>query len=621
MIELPVFITNPNPLIYLSSNYLVLDLETTNEDYGDARNPNNSVVCGFAYGPQIGWHEVRSIADLALLAPILYSVDFVSCQNTKFEIKWLVRAGIQIERIVFYDTMLGDYCRAGNRDWKLDLDSLCLRYGVSQKHSFVHHLIQLGVCPSQLPETAVLAYCRNDVEITEQVMLKQRQILSEEGLLPVFFIRNLTTPLLADMEMKGMFLDKEEVLKIYNEITNEYSQILLQLNRITGGVNMGSPQQVAMFMYGPDGLKFDLPKNRFGKPIVGEPTKDWPLGLPKADEKTLPFLNVRTKRQQEFLDLKEKESELRKKITSYVERFMYVCGYEFQPLKEKKKLKGKFGSYLLQGDFNQSVTDTHRLSSSAPNLQNIDRKLKRVVTSRKKGWGIRNIDYAQLEFRVAGVLAQDKQALQDIRNNFDVHSYTASIIRKEDWEAAGSSKKTPEGKEIRDSIKPHTFKPLYGGVSGTDREREYYDAFRKKYPDITKMQEGWVDTCIRTEQLRTVTGLKFYFPGTKYNAKGTFVINSTNIKNYPVQMFATADISPIGSVLLWHNIKALELQSFFIAIVHDSSLLEECLEESPIIEKLAKQCLEQDIVPFFEKVIGYSINFPLEVESLVKSHW
>src|SRR5690606_31318978 len=119
------------------------------------------------------------------------------------------RAGVQIEKILFYDTMLGDYVLAGNRaaqdhpnrpDWHLDLDSLCKRYGVPQKHWYVHKLLNLGINPEDIPNQALRAYCKNDVKITEQIFLKQRLILLGEGLLPVFFIRNLTTPVISEME-------------------------------------------------------------------------------------------------------------------------------------------------------------------------------------------------------------------------------------------------------------------------------------------------------------------------------------------------------------------------------------------------------------------------------------
>ena len=109
---------------------------------------------------------------------------------------------------------------------------------------------------------------------------------------------------------------------------------------------------------------------------------------------------------------------------------------------------------FIHPEFMQCVTATGRLSSRNPNFQNMPRgstfAIRKVVESRYPNGKILEGDYSQLEFRVAGFLANDKQVYHDVEKGTDVHSYTASII--------GCS---------RQEAKAHTFKPLYGGVSGT----------------------------------------------------------------------------------------------------------------------------------------------------------
>lgn len=601
--NLPTFITSPDPTIYLSNRYAVIDFETTNLDYGDARNPHNRIIFGYCHSPILGKREILCLDDLRGMATALNQLDFIVCHNTKFELKWFIRAGVDVSKLLFYDTMLGDYVRSGNRKQPLNLNAVCERYDVALKHSYVHDLIQLGVCPSDISYNALKEYCINDVEITEQIMLRQRLILWEEKLLPVFFIRNITTPVIADMEMHGMFLDKELVYTIATDLNKEYNQLIQQLDEITGGINMGSPKQVVDFLY--KTLEFPIPKDHKGKPMLGKPTKAWPGGLPKTDEDAIKALKPTNENQRKFIELKKTESKLRKKITGYSDKFVVAV---------------ENNNCMLHGDFNQHVTGTHRLSSSHPNLQNIDRQLKRVVTARKPGWKILSADYAGLEFRVGGQLSQDPQVLDDIVNKFDVHSYTASIIREQDWIAAGCDRNSKAGKIIRYEVKPDTFGPMYGKVSGTPEQRKYFDAFRVKYHVMTAMQNAWVDEVLDKGYLTTVTGLKFYFPGTEYTRSG-YVINSTNIKNYPIQMFATADIAPTGVALLWYNMKALDVKSFLIAEVHDSGVAEVHPDEVELVKELADRCMVRDIVPFFNKVINYNINYLLETEIEVHTHW
>ena len=610
---LPKFITDPNPEIYLSDNYLVLDLETTNYDHGVARNSNNTIIFGYASSPRGGKFRFNSLADLLDMDINWGKCDFIVCQNAKFELKWLIRAGVDVSKILVYDTMLGDYVRAGNRGakehpdkrhWRLDLDSICRRYEVKTKESYVHSLIANGVCPSTIPLADLQAYCKTDVEITHQVFLKQRKVLKEQGLLPVFFLRCLTTPVLADMEMKGMYVDKELVEKISLELNTEYNGITRELDTITNGINMASSQQVSDFLF--NTLGFSIPKDYRGNPILGKPTKNWPEGQPKTNEEAIALLKPKNQTQERFVELKKQESKLRKKITTYVHLFEEACKADC----------------ILHGDFNQTIVGTQRLSSSHPNLQNIDRGLKKVVMARKKGWKILSCDEAGIEFRVGGILSQDPQILDDIINKADVHSYTASIIFEKEWLGAGATKKTTEGKALRYSAKQFTFGPMYGKVRGTPAQVKYFDAFRSKYQTMTDMQQGWVDEVLESpdNSLTTVTGLKFYFPGTQYTSNG-YVTNSTNIKNYPIQMFATADISPTGVALWWHHMKSLELQSFLIAQVHDSGVAETHPDEIEIVKEVADRCMTVEVVDFLKKVIKFKINYPLETEIDVCEHW
>jgi DNA polymerase-1 len=600
---LPEFIRNPNTERFLTDDYLVADLETTNLDTGDAVNPNNRIVYGYVYSSKYGNFDIHSELDLLKLEDLFYEVDLVVAQGAKFELKWAKRVGIRINRFLPYDTMLGDYVRAGNRKWRLDLGSISRRYGGRGKASFVSNLIDAGVCPSEIPPKALKAYCRQDVKETLSIFLKQREILKKEGLLAPMYLRCITTPVLADIELRGIHLDKQMVEKVHNEYSTRYNEISRELEQITGGINMASSQQVAKFLY--EDLKFEEVKDRKGKPIRNKGNKKTPEGTRKTDEDTINLLKPKTEGQKKFLKLKLEESKLRKKITSYTSNFLEAC--------EKNNC-------MVHGSLNQAVSGTHRLTSSAPNLQNVDIQLKKCVDTREEGYGIRNADYKGLEMVGAGLLAQDKQCLIDIQTKHDFHSYTASIIDPKGWEKAGRSKSTPLGEAIRRNSKKHTFKPLFNGRSGTKQEQAYYAEFRKRYPDISKMQEGWVVEVLRDKSLTTVTGLKFYWPDCRMKGDG-YVTRSTEIYNYPIQNISTAEIAPTGVCILWHYLNAAGLKSFIINEVHDSVLIEEYLKESELLEPLVVQAMTQDVVWFFDKLIGFSINFPLEIEQDISSHW
>ena len=121
----------------------------------------------------------------------------------------------------------------------------------------------------------------------------------------------------------------------------------------------------------------------------------------------------------------------------------------------------------------QHRTATGRFSGADPNMQNMPRggtfPVKRVFVSRWTGGRILEADFAQLEFRTAAYLSQDKTAMKEIEDGFDVHAYTASVITE-------SGQKTS-----RQEAKAHTFAPLYGATgfgrtsAEAKQERNGYD--------------------------------------------------------------------------------------------------------------------------------------------------
>ena len=113
----------------------------------------------------------------------------------------------------------------------------------------------------------------------------------------------------------------------------------------------------------------------------------------------------------------------------------------------------------------QCVTSTGRLSSRNPNFQNQPRAktfpIRKVINSRFENGKIMEIDFAQLEFRTAVFLSQDKQGMEDIKNGVDVHQYTADIIGCSRQEAKAQGDTTSK---MATSAKPGIMQPPPRGM-------------------------------------------------------------------------------------------------------------------------------------------------------------
>jgi DNA polymerase-1 len=593
---LPWFLSTPSPGVYLGDDWIIVDLETTNKDKGSALNKYNDIVLATWATKDGVFHKWGGIYEQQELIEAIKQARFVVCQNAKFELLWFLRMGIDIGELLVYDTMLADYVVAGNRPFALDLDSIAQRYGVATKHTLVKTWLHSGVCPSDMPRSLLLNYGLADTVNERDIFLKQRKELERLGLLSILYTRCLTCVVLADIETRGVYLDEDRVRVEHQKISERLDELELALNRITGGINANSPKQLGEFIY--DKLGFEELTDRSGQPIRT------PRGGRKCDADTLSALVARSDTQREFLDLILARQDLNKRHQT-LEKLKAACDED---------------ECLLYARFNQSVTQTHRLSSGGAKrkvqFQNIPRDYKALFKARNEGWYVGEADGAQLEFRVAAHLGRDGVAAKDIRDKLDVHSRTASAY-------LGIA---PEkvSKDQRQAHKGKTFEPLFGKMGGDKATKTYIDYFHDRYKGTFDTQTGWTYTVLETKELVTEWGMRFYWPDTEIQQRKygkPYITNTTSIFNYPVQSFATAEIIPISLVFMWHFVRALGMESFLVNTVHDSIIGELKPSERDLFSAIALQSLTHSTYDYLKKVYNVEFTVPLGAEVKIGEHW
>lgn len=267
----------------------------------------------------------------------------------------------------------------------------------------------------------------------------------------------------------------------------------------------------------------------------------------------------------------------------------------------------KYGD-ILHTQYNPTVTSTARLSSSNPNLQNMPRgaifPVKRTFVSRFKGGSITEADYAGLEFRAAGALSKCPVVMRDIMNpKFDPHAFTRDTLNNFD----------PSLPQInRQDAKPHTFKPLYGGTSGSPREKTYYAAFLEKYTGVKEYHERLKSLAIQYKVITLPTGREYAFPQAK-RLPGGYVFQTTQIVNWPVQGYATADIAPCGFIATYRLFKKAKLKSLLSMTTHDSLVADTHPGEEDVVVELMRTGMLA-IPSMFKEFYDIDFTFPLAVE-------
>ena len=266
---------------------------------------------------------------------------------------------------------------------------------------------------------------------------------------------------------------------------------------------------------------------------------------------------------------------------------------------------------FLHASLTQHITATGRFSGRNPNMQNMPRggtfPVKKVFISRWKDGKICEADFAQLEFRVAAFLSQDKRAMEEIETGFDVHSYTAKVISD-----AGQPTTRQEGKA-------HTFAPLFGasGYGRSKAEAAYYTHFNEKYEGIADWHNELANEALRFNKITTPSGREYAFPNVERRKNGG-VTNFTMIKNYPVQGFSTGCIVPV--VLMEMEERLSKLNSCLVNTVHDSTVIDVHPEEEEKVLEIISS-MNAGLNDLIAKTYNVTMNVPLLLEAKIGPNW
>ena len=602
--------------------------------------------------------------------------------NIKFDLMWLLEAGFKYTGRV-YDTMLGEYILNRGVRKSLTLEMCCRRRRIGSKDSSIKEYMDRGISFENIPADVVEEYGKIDVQITRSLFDSQMDDLRLEknkNLLMTVKMMNEFLIVLATMERNGINIDTTELEKVEKEFRAEFEYLKQKIDKIVyrqmgdTKINLSSPEQLSWLIYsmkpkdkkqwakifnvgidkstGKNKRRPNYSRQQFrnlvsdnseiirrtvaeqcitckGKGVIkkikkdGSPYKNYtkcsdcdgdgyvytPMakvaGFRQRPRSVYDIAEAgfRTDRLTLTKIASEAEGEFKEFIDAIV-RHNAVDTYLNTFVEGLKNFTNEKG--FLHPKFMQAITATGRLSSRDPNFQNQPRgktfPIRKVVTSRFEGGKILEIDFAQLEFRTAVYLAQDKQGMEDIKNKIDVHQYTADII--------GVS---------RQDAKAHTFKPLYGGVTGTEDEKRYYSKFLEKYKDIKKWHEDLQSEAIKYKRVKLPTGREYAFPYAERTPWGGSTYG-TQIKNYPVQGFATADIVPLACINIYKLMKEQDVKSLLVNTVHDSIVADVYPGEEDVMSNIFKQGTS-NVIPSLKEYYKINFNVPLDTETKIGNNW
>lgn len=265
--------------------------------------------------------------------------------------------------------------------------------------------------------------------------------------------------------------------------------------------------------------------------------------------------------------------------------------------------------------YNQALTQTGRLSSTDPNLQNIPVKTEEGKMIRKAFVPeydyLVSFDYSQIELRVLAHLAQVKSLIQAFNEDKDIHAHTASVVF-----GVPENEVTPL---MRRNAKAVNFGIIYGmsdfglseqlGVS-VKEARDFIQKYFEQYHEIQDYMNRNIAFGKKHGYVSTVLNRKRYIPEINEKNYMRQEFGKRLAMNSPIQGSA-ADIIKLAMIKVDHLLKEYQLKSKMILQVHDELIFDVKKEELTTVMDLVKKGMEE----------AYQLSVELKAEGAYAQNW
>ena len=578
------------------------DVETTGTDamlaalvgLGLAWAPGQSAYIPVTHttGAQLDWATVRAALQPIFSDPARPTV----AHNAKYDLTVLRRHGLELAGPID-DTLL--------MAWLLDPASRALGLKaladaeLGWKMTELTELIGSGrkqITIDQVPVEPAAAYCGADVDATIQLYQIFLPRLREAGLEPLYAaIERPLLPVLTDMEMAGVLLDVpflSQMSVVFTERLRELERLLFEV--VGHEFNLRSTQQLSQVLF--DELSFPtrgLKKTASGHYSTAVDTL----------EALAAYGDELSASQQRVIEIILEQRQLEKLRGTYIDALPTLVNPQ---------------TGRLHTSFSQTGAVTGRLSSSAPNLQNIPirteigREIRRAIVA-PPGWQLISADYSQVELRVLAHMADEQLLIEAFLADHDIHAVTASKLFSVPIEEVTRTQRGL-GKTIN-------FATIYGvsefGLSSRteltrEQARQFLEQYFQSYPRIRGFLDATLEQARAHGYVQTLLGRKRFFPELQsgrlpYNQRTAVERAAINA---PIQGTA-ADIMKIAMIRLHERLCAGNYRTRLLLQVHDELVLETPPEEQTEIVALVRETMST----------AYQLVVPLKVDVEVGPNW
>ena len=432
-------------------------------------------------------------------------------------------------------------------------------------------------------------YAAEDADITLRLykILKKR-IISEKLLSVYEYIEKPLINVLAEIEKKGIKVDVKRLKNLSLVFQKKLSKIEKEIFKLSSiEFNIASPKQLGEILFN----KLGLEGKKKGKSGAYSTSVDVLENLSYQGHKIAEFL----------LEWRQ--------ISKLLNTYTYSLINEVN----KKTLR-------IHTSYSMAATNTGRLSSTDPNLQNIPirteegKKIRNAFIS-DKGFKLVSLDYSQIELRLLAHIGKVEDLKKAFDKNIDIHKKTASQIFNVELKDVDD--------DLRRKAKTINYGIIYGisafglakqlNIQRSEADliiKEYF----KNYKGILNYINETTDFCKKNGFVKTLFGRKCYIEGinNKNPSFRNFAIRAA--VNAPIQGSA-ADIIKKAMINIYKFLKEKKTKSKMILQVHDELLFEMCESEINYLSMDIKKIMENSSLPEIK------LDIPLIVDIGQGSNW
>ncbi|KAF1298669.1 DNA polymerase I [Enterococcus sp. JM4C] len=466
-----------------------------------------------------------------------------------------------------FDVLLAAYLLDTN-DNSNDIEGVAQHYGYTEVRS--DEAVYGKGAKRGLPadEEDFFAHLARKVTAIDALSEKLNKELEEKNQADLFYKMELPlSMILAEMEITGITVDPTRLHTMKGEFSTKLQEIETKIYAEAGEeFNLNSPKQLGVILF-----------EKMGLPVIKKTKTGYSTAVDVLEQ---------LREQAPIVDDILVYRQISKIQSTYVEGLLKV-------IQSDNKVHTRYV---------QTLTQTGRLSSVDPNLQNIPirleegRKIRQAFVPRDKNWLMYSSDYSQIELRVLAHISNDEHLKEAFIEGQDIHSSTAMRV-------FGIEKAEDVTPNMRRQAKAVNFGIVYGisdyGLSqnlGITRKeaQQYIDTYFEKYPGVKKYMEDVVVEAKDKGFVETLYNRRRYLPDINSRNFNIRSFAERTAINTPIQGSA-ADILKIAMIDLAKRLKEEELEATMLLQVHDELVFEVPEHELETLDKLVKEVMENAV--------------------------